>query len=275
MALKSANINVMEAAARKAGRGLIRDFGEVEQLQVSRKGPADFVTEADRRADRILRAELSKARPAFGMLTEESEPTEGSDTTRRWIVDPLDGTTNFLHGIPHFAISIGLEENGDIVAGVIFQPVTDELYWAEKGVGAYLNRRRIRVSSRSHIEDAVVATGFPFGDRPGKDTFLAIMGPMMELTAGVRRFGSASLDLAYVASGRYEGFWEYGLGPWDVAAGIVMVREAGGLVCEVGGGSGMLYGDSIFAANDRLHTPLRKLIHESARAAAAAGTAGA
>ncbi len=265
MALKSATINVMEAAARKAGRGLIRDFGEVEQLQVSRKGPADFVSEADRRAERILRAELSKARPSFGLLMEESGATKGSDDERLWIVDPLDGTTNFLHGIPHFAVSIGLEERGEITAGVIYQPVSDELFWAEKGAGAYLNRRRIRVSSRGRIGDAVLATGIPFGERPGKEEFVSVIRPIMDLAAGVRRFGSASLDLAYVAAGRYEGFWEFGLAPWDVAAGIVIVREAGGLVSEIGGGADMLRGGSIVAANDLLHAPVRKLVHDSTR----------
>lgn len=265
MSRKSATINVMEAAARKAGRGLIRDFGEVEQLQVSQKGPADFVSEADRRADRILRAELAKARPAFGLLMEESGATPGSDDERTWIVDPLDGTTNFLHGIPHFAISIGLEERGEITAGVIYEPIRDELFWAEKGIGAYLNRRRIRVSSRGRLEDAVLATGVPVGARPGKEELLVTMKQVMDRTSGVRRFGSASLDLAYVAAGRYEGFWEYGLSPWDVAAGIVIVREAGGLVSEIDGGSGMLRGGSIVAANDRLHGPIRKLIHDAAR----------
>ena len=267
MALKSATINVMEAAARKAGRGLIRDFGEVEQLQVSRKGPADFVSEADRRADRILRAELSKARPSFGLLMEESGATEGSDDERLWIVDPLDGTINFLHGIPHFAISIGLEERGEITAGVIYEPVRDELFWAEKGAGAYLNRRRIRVSSRGRIGDAVLATAIPSGARPGKEEFVSVIRPVMELAAGVRRFGSAALDLAYVAAGRYEGFWEYGLAPWDVAAGIVIVREAGGLVSEIGGGADMLRGGSIVAANDLLHAAVQKLIHDSTRGA--------
>ncbi len=263
MALKSATINVMEAAARKAGRGLIRDFGEVEQLQVSPKGPADFASEADRRANRILRAELSKARPSFGLLMEESGATAGSDEERLWIVDPLDGTTNFLHGIPHFAISIGLEERGEITAGVIYEPVRDELYWAEKGIGAYLNRRRIRVSSRGRLDEAVLATGDPFGARPGNDEFLAVIKPVMEQTAGIRRFGSATLDLAYLADGRYEGFWEFGLAPWDVAAGIVIVREAGGLVSEIDGGADMLRGASIIAANDRLHSPVRKLIHDA------------
>jgi myo-inositol-1(or 4)-monophosphatase len=265
MALKSATINVMEAAARKAGRGLIRDFGEVEQLQVSRKGPADFVSKADLKAESILREELSKARPSFGLLMEESGTTKGTDEERRWIVDPLDGTTNFLHGIPHFAISIGLEERGEITAGVIYEPIRDELFWAEKGAGAYLNRRRIRVSSRARMGDAVLATGIPFANRPGKDEFVSAIGPIMEATAGVRRFGAASLDFAYVAAGRYEGFWEYGLSPWDVAAGIIVVREAGGLVGEIGGGANVLLGGSIIAANDQLYTPMQKLIRDSVR----------
>ena len=267
MALKSATINVMEAAARKAGRALIRDFGEVEQLQASRKGPADFVSKADLKAEQILRAELSKARPSFGLLMEESGATKGSDDERLWIVDPLDGTTNFLHGIPHFAVSIGLEERGEITAGVIYEPIRDELFWAEKGAGAYLNRHRIRVSSRSRIGDAVLATGIPFGDRPGKEEFVSVIRPVMELAAGVRRFGAAALDLAYVAAGRYEGFWEFGLAPWDVAAGIVMVREAGGMVSEIGGGANMLHGGSIIAANDALHAPMNKLIKDSTRPA--------
>ncbi len=198
---------------------------------------------------------------------EESGATAGSDDERLWIVDPLDGTTNFLHGIPHFAISIGLEERGEITAGVIYQPVGDELFWAEKGVGAYLNRRRIRVSSRGRLDDAVLATAIPVGGRPGKDAFLAVMRLAMEHTAGVRHFGSAALDMAYVAAGRYEGFWQYGLAPWDVAAGIVIVREAGGLVSEIDGGADMLRGESIVAANDSLHMRVRKLIHDATRRA--------
>ena len=261
--MPSATINVMEAAARKAARGLIRDFGEVENLQVSRKGPADFVSEADRRAERILRAELAKARPGFGFLMEESGETEGEDTRRRWIVDPLDGTTNFLHGIPHFAISIGLEEDGAMVAGLVYDPLRDELFWAEKGVGCYLNRRRLRVSSRRRMEEAVLATGIPFKGRAGKDAFLATIGTAIDNTAGVRRFGSAALDLAYVAAGRYDGFWEFGLSPWDVAAGIVLVREAGGFVTDISGRAVTIQGDSIVAANDRLHTPLRRMLGDS------------
>ena len=261
--MPSATINVMEAAARKAARGLIRDFGEVENLQVSRKGPADFVTQADRRAERILHAELTKARPGFGFLMEESGETEGEDTRRRWIVDPLDGTTNFLHGIPHFAISIGLEEDGAMVAGAVYEPLRDELFWAEKGVGCYLNRRRLRVSSRRRMADAVLATGIPFKGRTGKEAFLATVETAIDNTAGVRRFGSAALDLAYVAAGRYDGFWEFGLSPWDVAAGIVLVREAGGFVTDISGRAAAIDGASIVAANDRLHAPVRKMLRDS------------
>ena len=261
--MPSATINVMEAAARKAARGLIRDFGEVENLQVSRKGPADYVTEADRRAERILRAELAKARPGFGFLMEESGETAGDDAGRRWIVDPLDGTTNFLHGIPHFAISIGLEEHGELVAGVVHEPLRDEMFWAEKGVGCYLNRRRLRVSSRRRLADAVLATGIPFRGRGGKTAFLSTVGAAIDKVAGVRRLGSAALDLAYVAAGRYDGFWEFGLSPWDVAAGIVLVREAGGFATDLKGGAASLDGRSIVAANDRLHAPVRRMLRES------------
>jgi len=260
MTTRSAVINVMAGAALKAARGLLRDFGEVEQLQVSQKGPADFVSEADRRAENILRNELSRARPAFGFLMEESGAIEGEADAPRWIVDPLDGTTNFLHGIPHFAISIGLEQNGEMVAGVVYDPVKDEMFWAEKNIGAYLNRRRLRVSARSRMQEALLATGIPFGARGGKAEFLAILKPVMERTAGVRRFGSASLDLAYVAAGRYDAFWEFGLSPWDVAAGIVLVREAGGFVTEVDGGKVRLDGASILAANDRLHGPVGDML---------------
>ena len=264
--MPSATINVMQAAARKAARGLIRDFGEVENLQVSRKGPADYVTEADRRAERILRAELAKARPGFGLLMEESGETEGEDTRRRWIVDPLDGTTNFLHGIPHFAISIGLEEDGAMVAGVVYEPLRDELFWAEKGVGCYLNRRRLRVSSRRRLSEAVLATGIPFKGRAGKHAFLATVESAIDNTAGIRRLGSAALDLAYVAAGRYDGFWEFGLSPWDVAAGIVLVREAGGFVTDIAGRPAAIGGGSILAANDRLHGAVRQMLDNSLKA---------
>ena len=266
MSLPTPLINVMDAAARKASRRLVRDFGEVEQLQVSRKGPGDFVTEADRRTEQILHEELAKARPGFGFLMEEAGEVIGESGDERWIIDPIDGTTNFLHGIPHFAISIGVERDGEMVAGIIYEPVRDELFWAERNEGAYLNRRRLRVSERGTLADALLATGIPFGDRMGKKSFIAMLNAVMEKTSGVRRLGSAALDLAYVAAGRYEGFWETGLSPWDIAGGIVIVREAGGMVSEIDGRSNMLYGNSIIATNQRLYDPLRKLLMEAVRA---------
>ena len=261
MAVRSALINVMAAAAHKAARGLIRDFGEVEQLQVSRKGTSDFVSEGDRRAERVLRQELSKARPRFGFLMEEAGASEGADKDKRWIVDPLDGTTNFLHGLPHFSISIGCEQEGEITAGVIYDPLRDEMFWAEKGIGAYVNDRRLRVSGRTKLEEALFATGIPFGDRPGKEEFLEILRPMMAKTAGVRRWGVASLDLAYVAAGRFDGFWERGLSPWDIAAGLVLVREAGGFVTNFAGDhDNALYGGDVVAGNTKLHEILLGMV---------------
>ena len=265
MAVRSPVINVMTAAALKAARGLIRDFGEVEQLQVSIKGPADFVSTADLKADRTLRAELSRARPGYGMVTEESEPTPG-DGRHRWIVDPLDGTMNFLHGIPHFAISIGLERDGEIIAGVVYEPTRDELYWAEKGVGAYLNDRRLRVSARRQMSEAVIAYGLKPSDRENPH-HAAVAAAIRENAAGVRRFGAAALDLAYVAAGRLEAFWEFGLSPWDIAAGILLVREAGGYVSDLSGGQTMLTSGDILAANDHLHLPLAALVRETLRTA--------
>src|SRR5712672_834856 len=213
MAVRSATINVMTAAALKASRGLKRDFGEVEQLQVSMKGPADFVSNADLKAEKLVRAELSKARPGYGFLMEESGESLGSDARHRWIVDSLDGTTNFLHGIPHFAISIALERDGEIVAGLVYEPTRDEMYSAEKGLGAYVNDRRLRVSARRRLGEAVIGTGMPFGDRADQPGYIATLGAIMGATSGVRRMGSAALDLAYVAAGRYDGFWEFGLAP--------------------------------------------------------------
>ena len=268
-------INVMTAAARKAARGLIHDFGDVEQLQVSQKGPSDFVSEADRRADRILRQELTRARPAFGLLIEESGTGGAADAEDRWIVDPLDGTTNFLHGVPHFAISIAHESRGELVAGLIYDPVRDESFWAARGKGAYLNNRRLRVSARRDMSEALLATGIPFASRPGKDEMLAALRPVMERTAGVRRFGAASLDLAYVAAGRYDAFWEIGLSPWDVAAGIVIVREAGGLVSELTGGDDPLEGGTILAANDKLFEPIGAMLREATGLRGARGGARA
>ena len=265
MSLPTPLINVMEAAARKASRRLVRDFGEVEQLQVSRKGPGDFVTEADRRTEQILYEELSKARPSFGFLMEEGGEVKAEEGDERWIVDPIDGTTNFLHGIPHFAITIGVERDGKLFAGIVYDPIRDELYSAENGEGAFLNRRRLRVSERGNLADSLLATGIPFGDRIGKKSFLVMLNAVMKRTSGVRRLGSAALDLAYVAAGRYEGFWETGLSPWDIAGGIVIVREAGGMVGEIDGRNSVLYGNSIIATNQRLYDPLRKLLMEAVR----------
>ena len=267
MAVRSAIINVMGGAALKAARGLIRDFGEVEQLQVSVKGPGDFVSTADLRAEKVLRTELQKARPGYGMLMEESGDTAGSDARHRWIVDPLDGTTNFLHGIPHFAISIALERDGEIVAGVIYEPLRDELFWAEKGGSAFLNDRRLRVSARRSLGDAVIGTGMPFNGRGDHPRYLATLAPIMAATSGVRRQGAASLDLAYVAAGRLDGYWEFGLSPWDIAAGILIVREAGGYVTDLAGGHGMLESGDVLAANDHLHLPLAGMLKKALKPA--------
>jgi myo-inositol-1(or 4)-monophosphatase len=263
MAVRSATINVMAGAALKAARGLIRDFGEVEQLQVSVKGPGEFVTTADLRAERLLRAELAKARPGYGMLMEEGGAEAGSDPRHRWIVDPLDGTTNFLHGIPQFAISIALEREGEIVAGLVYEPLRDEMFWAEKGAGAFLNDRRLRVSARRRLNEAVIGTGMPFGERGGHETYLATLGAVMPATSGVRRMGAAALDLAYVAAGRLDGFWEFGLSPWDIAAGILLVREAGGYVTDLAGGHRMMETGDVLAANDHLHLPLAQLLKKA------------
>ena len=269
MAVRSAIINVMGGAALKAARGLIRDFGEVEQLQVSVKGPGDFVTTADLRAEKTLRTELSKARPGYGLLLEEGGGEPGTDGRHRWIVDPLDGTTNFLHGIPHFAISIALERDGEIVAGVIYEPVRDEMFWAEKGAGAYLNDRRLRVSGRRQLSDALIGTGMPFAGRGDREGYLATLGAVMPVTAGVRRAGAAALDLAYVAAGRLDGFWEFGLQAWDIAAGIILVREAGGYITDLAGGHGMIETGDVLAANAHLHLPLAQLLKKSAKSPAA------
>ncbi len=266
MTRQSPLINVMERAARRAARGLLRDFGEVEHLQVSRKGPADFVSQADLKAERALREELEKARPEFGLLMEESGAAKAGDGRHRWIVDPLDGTTNFLHGLPHFAVSIAAERDGELVAGVVYEPLRDDTYWAEKGIGAYHNQRRLRVSARRNMSDALIATGIPFlghGDEAQHKRYLAEIGAVMGQVAGIRRWGTASLDLAFVAAGRFDGFWERGLGPWDMAAGIVLVREAGGFVTEIDGGPNMLKSGSILAANDPLHPQLIQALRQA------------
>jgi len=257
----SALITVMLAAARKAGRSLARDFGEVEQLQVSLKGPANFVSAADTRAEEILYTELVRARPGYGFLMEERGEVEGADRTHRWIVDPLDGTTNFLHGIPHFAISIALEREGDLVAGLIFNPANQETFTAERGKGAYLNdRRRLRVAARTELSTSVIGTGIPHSGRPEHDLFLEELRAVMAASAGVRRMGAASLDLAWTAAGRLDGFWERNLRPWDLAAGIVILREAGGYVSDAEGKDGILTKGNIVAGNEAIHRHLLKLL---------------
>jgi myo-inositol-1(or 4)-monophosphatase len=257
---RSALINVMVRAATKAGRALARDFGEVESLQVSRKGPADFVSASDRRAEEIIRAELERARPGYSFLMEERGFTKGSDPQHRWIVDPLDGTTNFLHAIPLFAISIALERQGRLHAALVYNPVSDELFTAERGAGAFLNDRRIRVAARSRLDQAVIATGIPHLGRGDPQLFLKEVAAMMPAVAGIRRTGAASLDLAWVAAGRFDGFWEHGLWPWDVAAGTLLVRESGGFVTDPAGGDRMMETGSIVAGNEDIHRRLRALL---------------
>ncbi len=257
----SALMNVMVAAARKAGRSLTRDFGEVEQLQVSIKGPANFVSAADLKAEEIIYKELSKARPDYGFLMEERGYVEGRDKTHRWIVDPLDGTTNFLHGIPMFCISIGLEREGQMVAGVIYNPISDELFAAERGRGAFLNdRRRLRVAARKTLADTVVATGIPHRGRPGQERFKSEMNLVMMEVSGIRRTGSAALDMAWTAAGRFDAYWEHGIQPWDLAAGIVIVREAGGICTDLTGGEGMLDKGEMLTANPAIHKGMLALL---------------
>jgi myo-inositol-1(or 4)-monophosphatase len=254
--LRSALLNVMTAAARKAGRSLKRDFGEVENLQVSMKGPADFVSAADRRAEDILYAELTKARPGYGFLGEEGGRREGDDKTHTWIVDPLDGTTNFLHGIPQFAISIALEREGVIVAGVIYNPANEELFQAERGKGAFLNDQRLRVAARRRLSDAVIASGVPHLGRGDLALFRTELAAVQAKVAGLRRFGAAALDLAWVAAGRFDAFWERDLSPWDMAAGILLVREAGGFATDLDGGDAIFGKRQVIAGNEFLHKAL-------------------
>ena len=261
-------LNVMTSAARKAGRKLIRDFGEVENLQISLKGPADFVTVADRRTERILIEELQKARPGYPILTEESGVVEGPDKSHRFIIDPLDGTTNFLHGIPHFAISIALEREGQIVSGVIYNPIVDEMFTAERSHGAYLNNKRMRVAARKELKTCLSATGIPFLGRGTEEehaSFMKELRSVVEVTPGIRRFGSAALDLAWVAAGRYDAFWEHGLKPWDLAAGMLMVREAGGVVTDLDGRDRVLQTGDVLVANETLHPQLLKLLKAAGR----------
>lgn len=270
LAGRSALITVMINAVMKTARGLRRDFGEVEKLQVSEKGPGDFVSLADKRAEQTLLEELMRVRPGFGFLGEEGGKVLG-DGHHRFIVDPLDGTTNFLHGIPHFAISVALEKDGEIVAGVIYEPIGDELYWAEKGKGAFLDTvstksHRLRVSGRRQLGNSLIGTGIPFRGRGDHPAYLAQLEAVMGQTAGVRRQGSAALDLAFVAAGRLDGFWENGLSPWDIAAGVLMVKEAGGFLSEIGGKPHRLDSPNILAANGHLGGPLSRLLRGTAKA---------
>ena len=253
LATRSATITVMIRAAFAAAKFLKRDFGEVEHLQISEKGPGDFVSHADIKAERTVRAELARTRPEYGFLGEEGGETKG-DGRNRWIVDPLDGTTNFLHGVPHFAISIALERENEIIAGVVYQPISDELFWAEKGNGAFIDTpnarsRRLRVSGRKDPARSLIGTGIPFMGKGDHVGYHAKLAAVAERTAGVRRWGAASLDLAFVAAGRYDAYFEFGLQPWDVAAGILLVREAGGVIGDIAGKPYELGGPSLLASN--------------------------
>ena len=270
MAAISGLIRVREKAARKAGGRLRRDFGEVEALQVSRKGPSDFVSKADMRAERTLYDELLQARPDWGFMLEEAGEIEGDPTKPRWVVDPLDGTSNFLHGLPHFAISIAVQEPkldgsgwGDITAGMVYQPITDETFWAEKTRGAWLHDGRLRVSGRRHLSEALIATGMPYQGHGDFEEWSKIYGKLGPQIAGVRRYGSAALDLAWVAAGRYDGFWESDLSAWDTAAGCLLVREAGGFVSDYRGRSLPICDKQVIAGGDPLHSRLHKIIVEA------------
>lgn len=256
----SANLNVMMKAARKAGRSLAKDFREVENLQATPKGPGDFVSRADIAAEAIVREELAAARPSYGWVGEESAPVEGKDPTRRWIVDPLDGTSNFLHGLPHWAVSIALEHKGEIVSAVVYDPSKDEMFVAEKGAGAWMNETRMRVSGRRRMIECLFATGLPFAGRPDLPESLQDLARLLPACAGVRRWGAAALDLAYVAAGRYDGFWERRLQPWDMAAGLLLVREAGGLVEAVHPERAPLQDGSALAANPEIFEQFARVV---------------
>ena len=253
-------------AARKAARGLARDFGEVTELQVSKKGAADFVTNADIKAEQTLFEILTKARPGYGFLGEERGMIEGTDKTHTWIVDPLDGTTNFMHAIPHFAVNIALQREGEgVVAGVTYNPITNDLFWVEKGKGAFLGaEKRLRVAARRTLDESILATGVPFAGKPGHAQFLKELHQVSQKVAGVRRFGAAALDLAWVAAGRFDAYWERNLNPWDVAVGVLMVQESGGKVTTIDDNDhDVVAGKSILASNQDLYP----LILERLRAA--------
>ncbi len=268
----SAHMTVMQAAAQKAAKRLLRDFNEVENLQVSVKGPGDFVSQADLRAEASLREDLEKARPGYAMLMEESGASGSEKWAWRWVVDPLDGTTNFLHGIPHWAISIALEKRlpdggAEVAAGVVYSPVNNEMFWAEKGLGAYVNDKRLRVSARRELKDAVFATGIPFAVTSAGDrlAFARTLSTLMPQIAGIRRFGSAALDLCWTAAGRYDGYWEIGIHPWDIAAGMLIVREAGGYATDAEGKEAL--GRTVVAANPHMHPRLQEVVADGLAAA--------
>ncbi len=260
----SANLNVMMKTARKVGRDLLKDFTEVENLQVSTKGPGDFVSRADRQAEQTIREELLHARPSYGFVGEEGKEIAGEDPTRRWIVDPLDGTTNFLHGLPHWAVSIALEHKGAIIAGVVYDPVKDEMFYAEKGTGAWMNESRIRVSARHRMIECIFATGLPFAGRADLPLTLQDLARLLPSCAGVRRFGAASLDLAYVAAGRYDGFWERRLQAWDMAAGLIIAREAGAIVEPLNKGGDIIADGEVICANEPVFDAFSKVIRKPA-----------
>jgi myo-inositol-1(or 4)-monophosphatase len=258
--LHSALINVMVKAARRAGRSLKRDLGEVENLQVSMKGPANFVTLADKRAEEMLYEDLIKARPGYGFIGEEGGTREGADKSHTWIVDPLDGTTNFLHGIPHFAISIGLQREGVMIAGLIYNPANDDLYMCERGKGAFLNDTRLRVAGRRQLNECVIACGLPHIGRGDHNLARLEMTQIQNKVAGLRRFGAASLDMAFVAAGRLDGYWERNLSPWDMAAGQIMIREAGGTVSGIEGGDDPLKTGHVICGNEYVHRELVNIL---------------
>ena len=270
MVSHSGLITVMTRAVRKAAPRLRRDFGEVEQLQVSRKGPGDFVSMADKRAEQTIVEELRNARPDWGLLLEEGGEIPGDPSKPRWIVDPLDGTTNFLHGIPHFAISIAVEERkadgrGEISHGLVYQPLSDESYWAEKGRGAWLQDRRLRVSARRHLDEALIGTGIPHLGRGTTESWGKIYAAVAPEVCGIRRFGAATLDLAWVAAGRLDGFWEDDLDIWDTAAGMLLVKEAGGFITDYRGSDRSFERREYLAANGELHSKLHKLVASALR----------
>jgi myo-inositol-1(or 4)-monophosphatase len=270
MVSHSGLITVMQRAVRKAAPRLRRDFGEVEQLQVSKKGPADFVSMADKRAEQTVIEELRNARPDWGVLSEEAGEIAGNPDKPRWILDPLDGTSNFLHGIPHFAISIAVEDRRpggqpEITHGLVYQPLTDESFWAEKGRGAWLSERRLRVSGRRHLDEALIATGLPHSGRGDVATWSRIYGAIAPEVSGVRRLGAASLDFAWVAAGRFDAFWEDDLDIWDSAAGILLIKEAGGFVTDYRGQDRMFEKRQYLAANGELHSKLHKLLARALR----------